>query len=65
MLKGLLGMEHDIPVAIKAVQENTSPSQRKSLMQEATLLRNLRHSNIVTLFGACQEVWPPAVDFKL
>ena len=56
VLKGLLGKGHDIPVAIKAVHENTSSSQRKSLLQEITLLRNLRHSNIVTLFGACQEV---------
>ena len=56
MLKGLLGKGHDIPVAIKAVHENTSASQRRSLLQEISLLRSLRHSNIVTLFGACQEV---------
>ena len=56
VLKGLLGKGHDIPVAIKAVHENTSASQRKSLLQEISLLRNLRHSNIVTLFGACHEV---------
>ena len=56
VLKGLLGKGHDIPVAIKAVHENTSASQRDSLLQEISLLRSLRHGNIVTLFGACQEV---------
>ena len=56
VLKGLLGKGHDIPVAIKAVHENTSPSQRNSLLQEISLLRSLRHGNIVTLFGACLEV---------
>eukprot|EP00041_Stephanoeca_diplocostata_P020112 m.442865 g.442865 ORF g.442865 m.442865 type:complete len:678 (-) comp21478_c0_seq1:26-2059(-) len=40
-----------IPVAIKSLKGNSNPDQKKELMEEARLMVNFDHPNVVTLYG--------------
>ena len=48
----------DIPVALKTLKKESSPRDKLKFLQEAAVMAQFRHPNVVTLFGIVSEGEP-------
>ncbi|CAB3407080.1 unnamed protein product [Caenorhabditis bovis] len=44
-----------IPVAVKVCKSDAEPADTQLILQESSLMRNFRHSHIISLIGVCAE----------
>ena len=48
-------------VAVKTLRANASPSERRELLEEAALMAQFDHPNVMRLVGVCTVINPPRV----
>ena len=52
-------------IAVKFVNSNAGPEQKQEFIQEAILMRNFEHPNIVQVYGICMDSEPIGIIMEL
>ena len=52
-------------IAVKFVNSNAGPEQKQEFIQEAILMRNFEHPNIVQVYGICTDSEPIGIIMEL
>lgn len=53
------------PVAIKTLRKGASSQEKTEFLQEARLMNNFQHKNVLKLLGVCLDTDPPLLVLEL
>ena len=62
--KGVLGSGDEVEVAVKTLKEGSEKEDRVKFLQEAAIMGQFKHHNVVTMYGVVTD-GEPVSEFKV
>ncbi len=65
VFKGVWERRHDnLDVAVKTLKEGSSEDDKVKFLQEAAIMAQFRHHNVVTMYGVIKDGEPVSLEYS-